>query len=107
KREFGVLIVDADPAFDGDGDFHRALHGPDASCDKLRLRHQASAEAAVFDPIGRAADIEIDFIITKILADLRRHREVNTIGPAKLERDGMFAGVKTEQPRAIAVNDGA
>ena len=59
--------------------------------DQRRLRHQAGAKAAVLHPIRRTADIEIDFVIAEILADLGRRREIARIGAAELKRDRMFA----------------
>ena len=95
------------PAFDRDGNAHRALHGGDALGDQLRLRHQAGAEAAVLHPVRRTADIEIDFVVAEILADFRRRREIARIRAAELQRHRMFAGIEAEQPRAVAMNDGA
>ena len=69
QRHFRILIVDADPAFDRDGNFHCALHGGDALGDQRRLRHQARAEAAALHPVGRTTDIEVDFVVAEILAD--------------------------------------
>ncbi len=69
SADFRILVVDAEPAFDGDRNFHRALHRRDAPRDQIRLRHQAGAEAAILHPVGRAADIEIDLVVAKILAD--------------------------------------
>src|SRR6185437_12887830 len=86
---------------------YRALHGLDAGCNQLRLRHQAGAEAAVLHPVRRTADIEVDLVIAELLADLRRDREVARIGPAKLQRDGMLARVEAKQSLAVAMNDGA
>ena len=107
ERDFRILIVDADPAFDGDGNLHRALHGIDAFGDKRRLRHQAGAEAAVLHPIRRAADIEIDFVVAEILADFRSRCEIARVRAAKLQRHRMLAGIEAEQPPAIAMKDGA
>ena len=77
---------------------HRALHGLDAVGDQRRLRHQAGAEAAVLHPVRRTADIEIDFVVAEILADLRRRREIARIRAAELQRHRMLAGIETEQP---------
>ena len=67
---FIILIVDADAALDGDGDRLAGPHRRNAICNELRLRHQASAEAAFLNTIGRTTDIEIDFVIAEIGTDL-------------------------------------
>ncbi len=107
ERDFRILVVDADPALDRDGNVHRALHRCDALGDQRRLRHQAGAEAAVLHPVRRTADIEIDLVIAEILADLRRGREIARIRAAELQRHRMLAGIETKQPPAVAMNDGA
>ena len=43
---FGILVVDTNPAFDGDRDFHRRLHRRDAFRHQHRRLHQAGAERA-------------------------------------------------------------
>ena len=79
----------------------------DALGDQRRLRHQAGAEAAVLHPVRRAADIEIDLVVAEILADLRSGGEIARVRTAELQRHRMFAGIEAEQPRAIAMDDGA
>ena len=76
ERRFRILVVDADAAFHRDGNFHRPLHRGDAVGHQRRLRHQAGAEAAVLHAVRRAADIEIDLVIAKILADPGSRREI-------------------------------
>ena len=107
QRRFRVLVVDADPALHRDGNADRPLHGLNAIGDQSGLGHQAGAETAVLHPIRRTADIEVDFVVAEILADLRCGREIAWARAAELQRDGMFAGIETEQPLAIAVKDGA
>ncbi len=107
QRDFRILVVDADPALDRDRNTHRALHGGDALGDQIRLRHQAGAETAVLHPVGRAADIEVDFVVAEILADLGCAGEIARIGPAELQRDRMLAGIESKQPRAVAMDNGA
>ena len=77
------------------------------SGDQRRLRHQAGAETAVLHPVRRTADIEIDLVIAELLADFRRDGEIARIRAAKLQRHRMLAGIETEQPLPIAMNDGA
>ncbi len=107
ERNFRILIVDADPAFDRDRNTHRALHRIDAFSDKRRLSHQTGAKTAILHPIRRTSDIEIDFVVAEILADLRSYREIARLGAAKLKRHGMFACVETEQTPAVAMKNGA
>ena len=75
--------------------------------DQCRLRHQAGAETAVLHPVRRTSDIEIDFVVAEILADLRRGREIARLRTAELQRHRMFGRVEAEQALAIAMNDGA
>ena len=46
QRDFGVLIVDAEPAFDRDRNARA-----DAVADELRLQHQTGADGAVLHAI--------------------------------------------------------
>ena len=68
---FGILVVHADAAFDGYGHGHRFAHGRHAIGDQRRFLHQAGAEAAGLHAVGRAADIQIDFVIAEIFGDAR------------------------------------
>ena len=94
ERNFRILVVDADPAFDRDRNCHRALHGRDAIGDQRRLRHQAGAEAAVLHPVGRTADIEIDLVVAEVLADLRGGGEVAGSEPPSCSATGCSLGSK-------------
>ena len=107
QRDFRILVVDADPALDGDRNAHRVLHGIDALGDQRRLRHQAGAETAVLHPVRRTTDIEIDLVVAELLADLRRGGEIARIRAAELQRYRMLTGIETKQAPAIAMNDGA
>src|SRR4051794_38973421 len=106
QRHVRILIVDADPALHSNGNSYRALHRLNAIGDQRRLRHQAGAKTAVLHPVRRTTDVEIDFVVAEILTYLSRCCEIASIGPAKLKRDGMFAGIETEQPLTIAMQDG-
>ena len=107
ERFFRILVVDADPAFHRDRNFHRALHRRDALGDEIRLRHQACAKTAVLHPVGRTADIEVDLVIAKVLADDGSLREIARLGTAELQRHRMLARIETKQPLSVAMNDGA
>ena len=101
-----ILLVDADAALDGHRHLDLPLHGRDAGGDKLRLGHQAGAEAALLHAVGRAADIEVDLVVAVRLADRRRLGERGRIGAAELQRHGMLDVAHAEQARAVAVQDG-
>ena len=107
ERDLRILVVDADAALDGDGNFDRALHRRNAIGDQRRLRHQTGAEAAVLHPVGRTADIEVDFIVTEILADPGGGGEIARVGTAELKSNRMLAWIEAKQPPAVAMNDGA
>src|SRR5215469_14204681 len=84
---FGVLVVDADATLDRDWNWHRRAHRRDALGCKLRLRHEAGAEAARLHTVRRATDIEIDLVITKVGADPRSLGKLIGIAAAELEPD--------------------
>ena len=90
ERLARLLLVDADAALDGHRDVDRRGHRRDAFGDQRRLAHQAGAEPAALHPVGRAAAIEIDFVIAEIGADPRRLGEPRRVGAAELQRDRML-----------------
>ncbi len=100
-----VLIVDADPAFYRYRHANCGTHGRDAFGDEPRLGHQAGAEPARLHAVGRAADIEIDFVIAETLADLRGRCKLSRIAAADLQRDRVLRGIETNQLLALAMND--
>jgi hypothetical protein len=103
---FRILIVDADAAFDSDGDAHALLHGGDAGGDQIRLGHEAGAEAALLHAIGRAADVEIDLVVAQRFADGRRLGELRRIGAAELQRQRFLFSAETQEACAIAMDHG-
>ena len=77
QRNFRILLVDTDAAFDGDG--HR--RGRAASRRRSRAtstgsRIRQAPKAARLHAVGGAADIEIDLVIAYVPADARRLRPV-------------------------------
>ncbi len=107
-----ILIVDADAAFHRHGDISsrisdRRAHRRDTIGDERRFAHQARAEASGLHAIRRTTDVEIDFVITHLRADARGSGQIDRIGTAELQADGMFRRVEPEQPFAIAVQRGA
>ena len=96
ERFLGILLVDADPAFHRNRHAHRRLHRGHAVADKLRLRHQASAEAPFLHAIRRTTDIEIDLVIAEVGADARRLGERARVGAAELHRDRMLGRIEAQ-----------
>ena len=105
ERDFRVLIVDADAAFHRHGNRNRRLHRGDAFADQRRLAHQAGAEGAALDTIGRAAAIQIDLAVTEIGADPRGFGKQLRIVAAELQRDGMLHRVEADQALPVAMDD--
>ena len=101
----GILIVHADAAFDRDRNGNRVAHRRHAFRHQLRLPHQAGAEASRLHAVRRAADIQIDFGIAEIRADLRGLRQLLRLRSAQLQRHRIFAAVEAQQPLAIAAQD--
>ncbi len=76
QRLLRVLLIDAQTAFDGDRHLGLGAHGGDAIGHQERLRHEASAEAALLHPVGGAADVEIDLVIAEIGGNPRALRQL-------------------------------
>ena len=99
KASRGSCVVDADAAFDGDGNGDRADHRRHAFGDQSRLAHQAGAETAALHAVGRAAAVQIDLVIAKIGADAGGLGEARRIGAAELQGDRML---RRDRSRATA-----
>jgi hypothetical protein len=104
KSSLGILIVDADAAFHRHRDVDDGPHRRDAVADERRLAHQARPETAVLHAVGRAADIEVDLVVTEIGTDAGGLRELARHGAAELHADGMLCGIETEQGLAPSVD---
>ena len=106
ERRLGILVVDAEAAFDRDRHRHARLHGRDAFRDEPRRGHQAGAEAPALDPARRTADVEVDLVVAEIGADPRGFTERFRVGAAELHRDRVLDGIEAEQPRPVAEQHG-
>jgi hypothetical protein len=107
ERFLGVLIVDADAAFDGDGQIDRGRHGGNAIADESGLRHQACAEAALLHAFGGTADVEVDLVVAEVLGDARALLKLPRIATAELQRNRMLVHVVGQEPHAVTVKHGA
>ncbi len=106
ESRFRILVVDADAAFHRDGNRDGRLHRRDAVADQRRLAHQAGAEGAALDAVGRAAAVQVDLVITEIGADAGGLRQQSGIVAAELQRDRMLDCVEADQPLAVAADHG-
>ena len=102
--DFGVLIVDADAAFDRDGGIGRIAHGREAIGDQTGLGHEARAKLARLHAIGRAPDIEIDLVVTEPVANPDGGGKFCRIGAAQLDRDRMLTRIISQQPPGIPMH---
>ena len=94
QRLARLLLVDADPAFDGHRNGDRRDHRLDAVGDQRGLAHQAGAEPAALHPVRRAAAIEVDLVIAEIRADPRRLGSRAGSAPPSCNASGCSKGSK-------------
>ena len=104
ERGLRILVIDADPALDRHRNRDRRLHRRHAGSDQRRLAHEAGTERPGLDPVGRAADIEVDLVIAEIGADLRRFAEPPRLRAAELQGHRMLRRRETEQPLPVAAD---
>ncbi len=97
-----VRAVDADAALHRHRHGHRRLHRRHAVTDQRGFRHQARAKAPGLHPVRRAADVEVDLVVTEIRPDARRLRQLRRVTAAKLQGHRMFGRAVREQIRRIA-----
>ena len=95
--------IDADPVLDRHRDRHRILHRLEAVRNQLRLGHQAGPESTRLDPLGRAADIQVDLVIAPLLGHSGTAREIPGVAAAKLKRERMLDRVEAQETLAVAV----
>ena len=102
-----VAVVDAKPRLDRDGHVDGRDHRRDAGSDALGLEHQRGTEAARTHAVARAADVQVDLVVARVGADLRRRRELGRIAAAELQGDGMLGRRELEETRRVAVEQRA
>ena len=100
----GHLIVDSDAAFHRDFDRRGGDHRGDAVGHKRRTLHQHRAETARLDPVRRAADVQVDLVVSVAAGDPRGLGQFRRVRPAKLQRHRMFGRVEAQQAVAVAMD---
>ena len=99
--------VNAEAMLDGHRDRHCIPHRLHAIGNQLRLRHQAGAEGAVLHALGRAAAVQVDFVITVLFPEAGALREFGGIGTTQLQRNRMLGGIEAQMPLYVAVDQRA
>jgi len=98
-----IAPVDANPMLDRDGSGHRITHSLHAVCNQRGVRHQASANHIVLNPITRAADVKIDFVITCVLSHARARSQIRRHTATQLQGQRMLSFVMTQKTLGITI----
>ena len=85
-----VLIVNTNAMFDGHVDAGRVLHGFNAISNQLWVGHQASTNHVVLYAITRAANVQVDLVVTPVLSKLSALRQLVDIAATQLKCNRMF-----------------
>ena len=99
--------IDAETMLDRHRYRHRIPHRLDAIGDQLRLGHQAGAKGAVLHAFGRAAAVQVDFVVTILFPEARAVREFDGIGTAELQCNRMLGGIEAQVPVDVAMDQRA
>ena len=104
RQRLAQAPVHAKPCLDRDRDGYGVPHGRDAVADQRGFQHQAGAKTPFLHPVGRAADVQVDLVVTGRLGHLRAGRQVGRITPSQLQGQRMFFPVEGEVPFTVAVD---
>jgi len=69
------------------------------------LQHKAGTKSATRHALARAAAVEIDLVVTRLLSGACRRGELGGITAAQLQRERMLLRIESEQPGAITAHD--
>ncbi len=100
-------FVDADAVLHGDRHLHRVHHGFHAVGHELRLGHQAGAKRAALHALGWATAVQVDLVITPLLAQFGAVRQVGRLAAAQLQRHRVLLCIELQVARHVAVNQRA
>ena len=90
EKFIAVLVIDANTRFHRHRNRHHIAHRFHAVGNQLRITHQTRTKHAVLHPVRRAADIQVDLIISTRFCQLRTLRQRRRIATAELQRYRMF-----------------
>ena len=100
-----ILIINANAALHGHGDFDGVLHGGHTFCHQLRFSHQAGSKSAVLHPVGGAAHIQIYFAIAIVLTNHGRFGQHLGIAATKLKCHRLLKRIKPQQSVTVAMTN--
>src|SRR5216683_1341497 len=107
--EKGIILdpVDAGSVLHRDRNADFPPDSRNALRDQRRFRHQAGTEGAFLHPLARAADVEVDFIVAVVRAELRAAGEILRVAAAELQAERMLRGIESEMLLDVAVDQRA
>ena len=98
-----LLVINTNAVLDRDRHINRIDHGFHAIGYQLGRRHQAGAKSPALHAIAGATTVQIDFVITPILAQLGAQSQVSRIAATQLQSNRMLFAVKAQMTRHVPV----
>jgi hypothetical protein len=89
-------LINANAMLDRDRDRYDIDHGFDAIGYQLWLIHEACAEGTALDAIAGAAAVQIDFVVTPLLAQFGGKGQIVGVAAAQLQSHRVFFIVKAQ-----------
>jgi hypothetical protein len=84
---------------------HGRPHRGHAFRDQRGLAHEAGAESAARHALARTTAVEVDLVVTGLLAGARGRRQLARRAAAELQRNRMLLRIEREQPRTVPALD--
>ena len=103
----GIVLIHPKARLDRHGNRDRLAHRANAFRHRLRFQHQASAKTALLNPITGTSDIEIDFVVAKVLTNPGRGGQIRGVGSSNLEHQGLLDRAEAQQTLTVAMQDSA
>jgi hypothetical protein len=97
-----ILVIDSDTALNCHWNFDGRPQGNHTITNQRWLSHQASTEASLLNAVGWTTHVEVDLVVTEILADTCGLRERLWVTSTQLQGDWMLKRVEPKQPFAIS-----
>src|SRR5262249_30367746 len=91
-----LVVVYTQPMFDRDRDADCIAHRLYAIRNEARLGHQTGTKGATLDALGGASAIQIDFVVTPLLAEACAMHELRRVASTELQCNRMFVGMESQ-----------